>query len=76
MVWSSYCFCSANEFIFQVKEAFQSSESVKRAPISTMFENVFDKMEPHLQRQMKEMHDHVRHNHDNYPVSLHQDSSP
>jgi 2-oxoisovalerate dehydrogenase E1 component alpha subunit len=58
-----------------VKEAFQKSESLKRAPISTMFENIFDKMEPHLKRQMKEMNDHIRQNHDNYPLSFHHDSS-
>ena len=69
-------FSSTNQSVFQVKEAFQNSESLKRAPISTMFENVFDKMEPHLKRQMKEMNDHIRQNHDNYPVPLHQDSSP
>jgi hypothetical protein len=40
-----------------------------------MFENIFDKMEPHLKRQMQEMNDHIRQNHDNYPLSLHQDSS-
>jgi len=58
-----------------VKEAFQNSEAKKRAPISTMFENIFDKIEPHLQRQMKEMNEHVRQNHDHFPLSLYEQSS-
>jgi hypothetical protein len=56
-------------------EAFANCEKVKRAPISTMFENIFDKMEPHLQRQMKEMNEHVRQNHDHFPLSLYEQSS-
>ncbi|CAF3526006.1 unnamed protein product [Rotaria socialis] len=58
-----------------VMEAFANCEKVKRAPITTMFENIFDKMEPHLQRQMKEMNEHVRQNHDHFPLSLYEQSS-
>jgi hypothetical protein len=56
-------------------EAFAKCEKTKRAPISTMFEYIFDKPEPHLQRQMKEMNEHVRHNHDHFPLSLYEQSS-
>jgi 2-oxoisovalerate dehydrogenase E1 component alpha subunit len=56
-------------------EAFAKCEKIKRAPISTMFENIFDKMEPHLQRQMKEMNEHVRKNPDHFPLSLYEQSS-
>jgi hypothetical protein len=55
-------------------EAFRTSEELKRAPISTMFENIFDKMEPHLKRQMQEMNDHVRQHNEHYPVAFHQES--
>ncbi|CAF1061695.1 unnamed protein product [Rotaria sordida] len=58
-----------------VMEAFANCEKTKRAPISTMFENIYDKMEPHLQRQMKEMKEHVRQNHDHFPLSLYEQSS-
>jgi hypothetical protein len=37
-----------------------------------MFENIFDKIEPHLKQQMKEINEHVRQNDDHYPLSLHQ----
>jgi 2-oxoisovalerate dehydrogenase E1 component alpha subunit len=63
------------KFSIQVKEAFRNSEATKRAPISTMFENIFDKMEPNLKRQMKEMNEHIRQNPDQYPLSLYQESS-
>ena len=56
----------------QVMEAFKNSEIKKRAPISTMFENIYDKMDPRLKEQMKEMEAHVRHNHDHYPISFHE----
>ena len=56
-------------------EEFSNSEKAKRAPISTIFEHIFDKMEPHLQRQMKEMNEHVRQNHDHLPLSLHEQST-
>lgn len=56
-------------------DAFSASEKKKRAPISIMFENVFDKVEPHLQRQMKEMNEHVRKNPDHFPLSLYEQSS-
>ncbi|CAF4700229.1 unnamed protein product [Rotaria sp. Silwood1] len=58
-----------------VMEAFANCEKAKRAPITTMFENIYDKMEPHLQRQMKEMNEHVRQNHDHFPLSLYEQSS-
>ncbi|CAF1145628.1 unnamed protein product [Adineta steineri] len=58
-----------------VMEAFASCEKTKRAPISTMFENIYDKVEPHLQRQMKEMNEHIRQNHDHFPLSLYEQSS-
>ena len=56
-------------------EAFADCEKMKRAPITTMFENVYDTIEPHLQRQMKEMNEHVRHHHDHFPLSLYEQSS-
>ena len=56
-------------------EAFAKCEKIKRSPISTMFENIFDKMEPHLQRQMKEMNEHVRKNPDHFPLNLYEQSS-
>jgi hypothetical protein len=40
-----------------------------------MFENIFDKIEPNLKRQMKEMNEHIRQNPDQYPLTLHQKSS-
>lgn len=33
-----------------------------------MFENIFDKIEPNLEKQMKEMKEHIRENHDHYPL--------
>jgi hypothetical protein len=48
---------------------------MKHAPISTMFENIFDQLEPHLKRQMKEMNEHIRQNPDHYPISSYQKSS-
>lgn len=57
-----------------MKEAFQKSELMKRAPISTMFEHVFHRTEPHLQRQMNEMHEHIRQYPDHYPLSQHEHS--
>ena len=56
-------------------EAFAKCEKTKRAPISTMFDNIFDKVEPHLQRQLKDMNEHVRKNHDHFPLSLYEQSS-
>jgi 2-oxoisovalerate dehydrogenase E1 component alpha subunit len=56
-------------------EAFAKSEKKKRAPVSTMFENIFDKMEPHLQKQMKEMNEHIRQNPDHFPLSFYERSS-
>jgi hypothetical protein len=53
-------------------EAFRNSEEIKRAPISTMFENIFDEMPPHLKHQMKEMTEHVRQHSEYYPISFHQ----
>ncbi|CAF3869464.1 unnamed protein product [Rotaria sp. Silwood2] len=47
-----------------VKRELERCEQVKRAPITTMFENVFEKMEPHLQRQMNELMKHVQQNDD------------
>jgi len=58
-----------------VMEAFAKCEKVKRAPIATMFENIFDKVEPHLQRQMKEMNEHVRQNHYHFPLALYDEVS-
>lgn len=58
-----------------MKEAFQKSETVKRAPLSTMFNHVFHQTEVHLQRQMEEMHTHIRQYPDHYPISLHEHSS-
>ena len=40
-----------------------------------MFENIFYKTNQHLQRQMKEMNEHVRQNHDHFPLSLYEQSS-
>lgn len=57
-----------------MKEAFQKSELMKRARISTMFEHVYNRTEPHLQRQMDEMHTHIRQYSDHYPLSLHEQS--
>jgi 2-oxoisovalerate dehydrogenase E1 component alpha subunit len=56
-------------------EAFANCEKVKRAPISTMFENIFDKMEPHLLQQVKQMNEHIRRNSDHYPLSKYEESS-
>ena len=55
-------------------EAFRKSEELKRAPVSVMFENIYDKMEPHLKRQMQDMQEHVRQNNEHYPVAFHQES--
>jgi len=57
-----------------VKEAFERSESTKRAPITTMFEHLYDEMTPHTKRQVKEMNDHVRQHHDQYPLALYEQS--
>jgi hypothetical protein len=40
-----------------------------------MFENIFDKLEPNLKKQMKDLNEHLRQNHDHYPLSLYQESS-
>ncbi|CAF0974686.1 unnamed protein product [Adineta steineri] len=55
-----------------VKKALMDCENTKRAPISTMFENIYDKMDSNLNRQMKEMNEHIRQNSDHYPLSRHQ----
>ncbi|CAF0965314.1 unnamed protein product [Didymodactylos carnosus] len=50
-----------------VMESFTRCEKIKRASPATIFENVFDKVEPHLQRQMKEMNEHIKLHHDHFP---------
>lgn len=65
----------AKESQKMVMEAFANCEKTKRAPITTMFDHTFDKMEPHLQRQFKEMNEHIRQNPDHFPLSLYEQSS-
>lgn len=38
-----------------------------------MFENIFDKVEPNLKRQMNDMKEHIRENPDHYPLRLYQE---
>jgi len=52
-----------------VMEAFARCEKLKRASPSIMFDNIFDKMEPHLERQMKELNEHIKQNDDHFPLS-------
>ena len=49
--------------------AFKASEATKMASISTIFENIFDRVELNLQRQMKELNEHIRQYREHYPIS-------
>ncbi|CAM4803634.1 unnamed protein product [Rotaria magnacalcarata] len=47
-----------------VLKELEQCEHIKRASITIMFDNVFEKVEPHLQKQMHELMQHVQQNHE------------
>lgn len=55
-----------------VLECVGRSEKVKYCKPSEMFDDVFDKKSPLLERQMREMLEHVKSQKDHYPLELYE----
>lgn len=55
-------------------KAFNWAEKLKKLPIRSMFEDVYDELPAHIQRQRDELEDHLREFGENYPVSEHESS--
>ena len=63
---------SKYRFNFQVMECFHNAEKVKRAKPTDMFEDVFDKLPANLERQKKEMLEHIKNYKSEYPLDLYE----
>lgn len=55
-----------------VMECFQKAETQRRSKPTEMFEDVFDKLPPMLERQKKELLDHLKQYKKEYPMELYE----
>ena len=53
-------------------DCFHNAEKMKRAKPTDMFEDIYDQMPKHLQRQRKEMLDHLKIYKSEYPMELYE----
>ncbi len=55
-------------FFLQVLEAFSQAEKKKKPSPNLLFTDVYDQMTPQLEKQLKEMKDHVTNYKEQYPI--------
>ena len=58
--------------LLKVMEAFHKAETIKRAKPTDMFEDVFDKLPANLEKQKKEMLEHIKNYKNEYPLDLYE----
>lgn len=57
------------EALQQVREALKNANEQEKPPIDDMFNDVYDRVMPHLEEQRKELKQHLRQYHDKYDLA-------
>ena len=57
-----------------IKVSRQRASEVKKPPIDEMFNDVYDQLPPHLQRQRKDLWEHIKRYKEHYPLDKHEQS--
>ena len=60
------------DWLLQVMEAFQRAEKKKKPSPDLLFTDVFQEMTPPLEKQLKEMKEHVTKYSEHYPLGSHE----
>ena len=61
-------------FCYLAQVSRQRASEVKKPPIDEMFNDVYDQLPPHLQRQRKELWEHIKRYEEHYPLDRHEQS--